>query len=95
MFVRCVLIFRVVAASHHGAVTPEREGRNADRDSLALLAVAKQFRDAASSAGRPDVVAKIDEAILLLAGTGSSTGKPQGNDDKANVVLRILDGLGF
>lgn len=53
---------RVVAASYHGAVTQEREGRTADPDTLALLAAAKQFRDAASSAGRPDVVAKIDEA---------------------------------
>jgi len=76
-------------------VTQEREGRNADQDTRALLAVAKQFRDAASRAGRPDVVAKIDEAILLLAGTGSSAGRPQGSDDKTNVVLRILDGLGF
>ena len=90
-----MFICRVVAASYHGAVTQEREGRNADRDSLALLAVAKQFRDAASSAGRPDVVAKIDEAILLLAGTGTSAGKPSSGDDKTNVVLRILDGLSF
>ena len=67
----------------------ERAGRNADHDNHALLAAAKQFRDAASSAGRPDVVAKIDEAILLLAG------KPHGSDDRTNVVLRILDGLGF
>jgi hypothetical protein len=88
-------ICRVVAASYHGAVGQEREGRNADQDNLALLAVAKQFRDAASSAGRPDVVAKIDEAILLLAGTGSSAGKPHDSDDKTTVVLRILDGLGF
>ena len=63
--------------------------RDADQESLALLAAAKQFRDAASSAGRPDVVAKIDEAILLLAG------KRHGSDDRTNVVLRILDGLGF
>jgi hypothetical protein len=90
-----MLICCVVAASYHGAVTQEREGRNAEQDSLALLAVAKQFRDAASSAGRSDVVAKIDEAILLLAGTGSSADKPHGSDDKTNVALRILDGLGF
>jgi hypothetical protein len=85
----------VVAASYHGAVTQERDGRHADQDSRALLAVAKQFRDAASSAGRSDVVAKIDEAILLLAGTGSSAGKPPDSDEKTNVVLRILDGFGF
>jgi hypothetical protein len=76
-------------------VAQERPARNADQDSLALLAAAKQFRDAASNAGRPDVVAKIDEAILLLAATGFSAGKPHGSDDRTNVVLRILDGLGF
>jgi hypothetical protein len=72
-------------------VTQRQEGSGADRGNLALLALAKQFRDAASSAGRPDVVAKIDEAILLLADTGDAAAEP----DKANVVLRILDGFGF
>jgi hypothetical protein len=75
-------------------VAQKREGRNVDQESLALLAVAKQFRDAASSAGRPDVVAKIDEAIILLAGTDMAS-RRDSSDDKTNVVLRILDGLGF
>ncbi|MEU4689556.1 hypothetical protein [Actinoplanes sp. NPDC023714] len=57
-----------------------------------LLATAKQFRDAASAAGRPDVVAKIDEAILLLADPRET---PASGDEKSNIVLRILDGLGF
>ncbi|NMO57370.1 hypothetical protein HH310_40135 [Actinoplanes sp. TBRC 11911] len=55
----------------------------------ALLTIAKEFREAAAQAGRPDVVAKIDEAIILLAG------KEDAADDRTNVVMRILDGLGF
>lgn len=57
----------------------------------ALLTLAKQFRDAATAAGRPDVVAKIDEAILLLADS-EETPEPR---ERANIVLRILDGLGL
>nr|WP_296073160.1 hypothetical protein [uncultured Actinoplanes sp.] len=64
-----------------------------DHQERALLALAKQFRDAASDAGRPDVVAKIDDAILLLAGPPDADGE-RGND-RSNLVLRILDGLGF
>lgn len=75
-------------------MTEERDGDGADRDNRAILAIAKQFRDAASDAGRPDVVAKIDEAIILLAGTERAAGKA-GGTDRTNVVLRILDGLGF
>jgi hypothetical protein len=58
----------------------------------ALLAIAKQLRDAALDAGRDDVVAKADEAIILLAGADQ---KVRGAGDRTNVVLRILDGLGF
>jgi hypothetical protein len=76
-------------------MTAERDGHGADRDNRALLTIAKQFRDAASDAGRPDVVAKIDEAIILLAGTDQAAAKAGGTDDRTNVVLRILDGLGF
>jgi hypothetical protein len=72
-------------------VSLEPEQFGADRESLALLALAKQFRDAAAGARRPDVVAKIDEAILLLTGTETE----DGGDEKTNVVLRILDGLGL
>jgi hypothetical protein len=85
----------VAAVFYHDAMTQLRDGHGADRDSRALLAIAKQFRDAAATAGRPDVVAKIDEAIILLARTDHAAGKVDGSDDKANVVLRILDGLGF
>ena len=55
-----------------------------------LLALARQLREAAAGAGRADVVAKVDDVILLLAGT-----EPQAGESKSNVVLRILDGLGF
>ena len=63
-----------------------------DRDNRALLAMAKQFRDAASAADRPDVVSKIDEAILLIADPREQATT---SDEKSNIVLRILDGLGF
>ena len=53
--------------------------------------MARQFRVAAATAGREDVVAKIDEAVLLLAGSAQS----RGEEEKTNVVLRILDGLGL
>ncbi len=61
----------------------------------ALMALAKQLRDGASGAGRPDVVAKVDEVILLLAGTDAGAGKRDASSDKTNVVLRILDGFGL
>jgi hypothetical protein len=64
-----------------------------EQETFALLALAKRLRDAAASAQRPDVVAKVDEAILLLA--GDAVGKPANSDDRANIVMRILDGLGF
>ena len=60
-----------------------------------LMALAKQLRDRALSADRPDVVTKVDEVILLLAGTDAATGKRDGAGDKTNVVLRILDGFGL
>jgi hypothetical protein len=77
-----------------GAVVHKRESGNADQEARGLLTVAKQFRDAASRAGRPDVVAKIDEAIVLVAGTDTASQR-HNNVDKANVVQQILDGLGF
>jgi hypothetical protein len=65
------------------------------KDVEALMALAKQLRDGASSAGRPDVVAKVDEVILLLAGTDAAAARRDGGADKTNVVLRILDGFGL
>ncbi|MGK5682522.1 hypothetical protein [Actinoplanes sp. URMC 104] len=55
-----------------------------------LLVLAKRLRDEAARAGRTDVVAKVDDAILLLAGERADE-----NGSTSNVVLRILDGLGF
>nr|WP_221377360.1 hypothetical protein [Actinoplanes polyasparticus] len=61
-----------------------------DIEQQRLLTLARQLREAAADAGRADVVAKVDDVILLLAGT-----EPQAGESKSNVVLRILDGLGF
>jgi hypothetical protein len=56
-----------------------------------LLALAEKLRDAAAEAGRPDVAAKAQEAVALV---GRPAGRRQ-ESDKANTVVRILDGLGF
>jgi hypothetical protein len=64
-----------------------------EQETSSLLALAKQLRDGAAAAGRADVVAKIDEAILLLAGADGSAADR--DNDKTNVVLRILNGLGL
>ncbi|WP_250035028.1 hypothetical protein [Paractinoplanes maris] len=61
-----------------------------DADQQRLLTLAKQLRDAAEAAGRADVVAQVDDVILLLAHA-----EPPAGETKTNVVLRILDGLGF
>jgi hypothetical protein len=56
-----------------------------------LLALAEKLRDVAAEAGRQDVAAKAEEAAALIS-------RPAGGKqetDKANVVIRILDGLGF
>jgi hypothetical protein len=53
-----------------------------------LMALAAELRKDALAAGRADVAAKADQAILLLAGE-PATG------DRGNIVLRVLDGLGF
>lgn len=66
-----------------------------DPQNRTLMALAKQFRDAAAGAGRDDVVAKVDEAILLLARPGEAGDKPAGRNETAEVVQRILNGLGF
>jgi hypothetical protein len=59
-----------------------------------LLILARDLRTAAVTAGRPDVVAKVDEVILLIAGRDDPAGTER-DSDKANTVVRILDGLGF
>lgn len=57
-----------------------------------LLSLAREFREAAVSAGRSDVVAKIDETILLIADPDRAVGR---QEDKADLAVRILNGLGF
>ena len=56
--------------------------------------LARELRDAAVTAGRPDVAARAEEAIALITGTTDS-GDPAHDGDKGNTVIRILDGLGF
>ncbi|MEU4563612.1 hypothetical protein AB0F72_34980 [Actinoplanes sp. NPDC023936] len=66
-------------------------GQPSDRNALLLLA--GQLRQAAAADGRADVVAKVDEVILLIADEEDGTQREKA--DKSNTVLRILDGLGF
>ena len=55
-----------------------------------LLSLAAQLRRAAADAGRDDVVAKVDEGIMLIAGERAGDG-----DGKAGSIIKFLDGLGF
>ncbi|MEU8242543.1 hypothetical protein AB0C07_30185 [Actinoplanes missouriensis] len=57
-----------------------------------LLRLAGELRRAAGAAGRDDVVDKVDEVVLLIAGDRVAQRQ---NESKTNTVLRILDGLGF
>ena len=61
-----------------------------DRRDAVMLALAEQLRETALAAGRSDVAAKAAEAAALLRMTARPDGK-----DTGNVVIRILDGLGF
>ena len=61
-----------------------------DRREAVMLALAEQLRETALAAGRADVAAKAAEAAALLRVTARPDGK-----DTGNVVIRILDGLGF
>lgn len=63
-----------------------------------LLALARQLREAAIHAARPDVAGKADEIIaLVVVGDDPADGADQesGRDRKSNAVLKFLDGLGF
>lgn len=53
-----------------------------------MLGLARQLKEAATRAGRPDVAAEAEEAIRLIVGETESNAK-------GNAVLRFLDGLGF
>ena len=61
-----------------------------DRQAAVMLALAERLRETAVAAGRADVAAKAIEAAALLR-VGD---RPEGKDT-GNVVIRILDGLGF
>ena len=81
-----------------GVMGQPPEPADTGQDAARLLTVALQLREAAIRAGRLDVVAKADEAIVLIAGADDSIGSDERKSDrdgKGNTVLRILDGLGF
>ena len=61
----------------------------------ALLMLARELRDAAVTAGRPDVAAKAEEAIALITSSTTDSGDTARDGDKGDTVVRILDGLGF
>jgi hypothetical protein len=61
-----------------------------DRQAAVMLALAEQLRETAVAAGRSDVATKAEEAAALLR----VDARPEGKDG-GNVVIRILDGLGF
>ena len=61
-----------------------------DRREAVMLALAERLRETAVAAGRTDVAAKAAEAASLLR-----TAEPAQGKDTSNVVIRILDGLGF
>lgn len=62
-----------------------------ERQSEALLALAQKLREAATIAGRKDVVAKVDDVIRQISAGGETERDP----DKTNALIRFLDGLGF
>jgi hypothetical protein len=55
-----------------------------------MLALADQLRETAVAAGRADVAAKAEQAAALLRVSDPTDGK-----DSGNIVIRIMDGLGF
>jgi hypothetical protein len=63
-----------------------------------LLASAVHLQQAAVRAGRPDVAARADEVIALLADADNpidGKDQPRARNDAGNAILKILDGLGF
>ena len=55
-----------------------------------MLALAERLRETALAAGRSDVAEKAAQAAGLLRADAPPQAK-----DSGNVVIRILDGLGF
>jgi hypothetical protein len=64
-----------------------------DPQVTAMLTMAGQLREAATRAGRPDVVAKVDDVILRIA-EGDDADQQKGGR-ASDTVVRILNGLGF
>ena len=74
-------------------------------DDLAeLLALAVEMKKVAVRADRPAIAAKADEVIALVRdasdpvdrGDGKTSGEAKtSRDEKANAVIRLLDGLGL
>jgi len=72
----------------------------ADESSTAayLLASAVHLKQTAARAGRPDVAAKADEILALLADRDEPTGDQDERRERSDVgdaVLKVLNGLGF
>jgi hypothetical protein len=77
---------------------PHSDSADVGQEAAQLLTVARQLREAAIRAGRLDVAATADEAIVLIAGASDSADSDEQKserDGKSNAVLKILDGLGF
>ncbi len=75
----------MAVASYAAVMTDAPERREA-----VMLALAERLRETALAAGRADVAAKAAEAAALLR-----VAERAGGEDSGNVVIRILDGLGF
>jgi hypothetical protein len=71
-----------------------RESGAVDDETATLLRLAAQLRRAAADIGRPDVVTKVDEVIVLLAADRGSLPET-GGGGRAGAVIRFLDGLGL
>jgi predicted short-subunit dehydrogenase-like oxidoreductase (DUF2520 family) len=62
-----------------------------------LLSLSLRLRAAAADADRPDVIAKVDELMSLIAGERDPAGAVTGRTGPgaAETVQRILNGLGY
>jgi hypothetical protein len=91
------IVFGLAVRLTVGGMGQRSEQDDVRQDAARLLPLARQLREAATRAGRLDVVAKADEVIALVVANDPVDDDDQkpGHDDKSNTVLKILDGLGF